>query len=88
MSVQAAVRTVSDPTFCEVRRAAEALVTELGRHLDALAALPEGPVGLVRLADLNDPVRRAVARWDRAVLAHTGTLPLAVDDGWGEDLSD
>lgn len=63
-------------------------MAELARHVESLAALPPGPTSFARLADLNEPVRRAVARWDHAVFAHTGTLPVAVDDGCSEDLSD
>ena len=85
---QAHVHPASDPTLDRVRAAADALVAELGRHVDSLAALPPGPTSFARLADLNEPVRRAVALWDHAVYAHTETLPVAVDDGCSEDLID
>lgn len=88
MTLQARVHTAAEPSFDEVRRSVEAVVAELSRHLDRLAALPAGPTSYVQLAEINDPVRHAVARWDRAVLEHTGTLPLAVDDGWCEDFTD
>lgn len=40
------------------------------------------------LADLNEPVRHAVVRWDQAAFAHTDSLPGAVDNGWSEDFID
>lgn len=88
MTRQAHVRPASDLSLTRVRQAAEALVVELSRHTDSLAALPPGPTSFARLVDLNEPVRRAVARWDQAVYAHTETLPVVVDDGCSEDLID
>jgi hypothetical protein len=85
---QAHVRPASDPTLDRVRQAVTVLVAELETHLDLLAQLPAGPTSFVRLADLHEPVRRAVAHWDQAVFAHTETLPVAVDDGCCEDLID
>lgn len=88
MITQAHVRPPSDPSLDEVRRAVTMLVAELTRHLDGLAALPSGPTSFAVLADLNEPVRHAAVRWDQAVFAHTGSLPVAVDDGWPEDFND
>lgn len=88
MITQACVHTAAEPSFDEVRAAVHAVMAELSRHLDRLAALPAGPTSYLQLAEINDPVRHAVARWDRAVLEHTGTLPLAVDDGWCPDFTD
>ncbi len=88
MTLQAHVHPASDPTLDQVRRSVAALVAELLRHVDRLAALPPGPTSFARLSDLDEPVRRAVARWDHAVLAHTDTLPVAVDDGCCEDFID
>jgi hypothetical protein len=78
----------SDVSLEQVRRAADDLAAELRKHVDALAAVPAGTVRAVRLADLDEPVRRAFARWDEAVFAHTGTSPVALDSGFAEDLSD
>lgn len=88
MILQAHVHAASDPTLDQVRQAVDAMVAELTRHLNSLAALPPGPTSFARLADLNEPVLNAVARWDRAVFAHTETFPVAVDDGWSEDFID
>jgi plasmid stabilization system protein ParE len=88
MDLQAHVRPASDPSLDQVRSSVTALVAELQKHLDGLADLPAGPTSFARLADLNEPVRRAVAHWDHAVFAHTETLPVAVDDGWSEDFID
>lgn len=88
MIPKAYVHPASDPTLLRLRQAVAALVAELSRHADSLADLPAGPTSFARLADLNEPVRRAVARWDNAVFAHTETLPVAVDDGCFEDLID
>lgn len=88
MIPQAQVGPATDASLAEVRAAAADVVARLSHHLDGLAALPPGPTGDVRLAEIDEPVRHAVARWDAAVLRPTGTLPLAVDDGWSEDLSD
>lgn len=85
MILQARVHAASDPTLDRVRQAAAALVAELDRHVECLAALPPGPTSFARLTDLNEPVRRAVSRWDHAVFDHTDTLPVAVDDGWEEE---
>ena len=88
MILQAHVHAASEPTLDQVRQAVAALVAELTRHLNSLAALPPGPTSFARLADINEPVLDAVTRWDRAVFAHTETFPVAVDDGWSEDLID
>jgi hypothetical protein len=88
MIQQAHVHAASDPSLKKVREAVAALVAELSQHLDGVAALPPGPTSFALLADLNEPVRQAVARWDHAVFAHTETLPVAVDDGCSEDLID
>jgi hypothetical protein len=85
---RAHVRPASDPSLAEIRQAMTVLVAELSRHLNALAVLPAGPTSFALLADLHEPVRRAVARWDHAVLAHTETLPVAIDDGCEEDFTD
>ena len=82
------VRPASGPSLEAVRRAVDDVVAALTQHLDGLASLPPGPTSFARLADLNEPVRHALARWDRAVFVHTQTLPVAVDDGWPEDLGD
>lgn len=87
MIQKAQVRPATDPSLDQVRRTASALGTELGRHVESLAALPPGPTSFALLADLNEPVRRAVERWDQAVFAHTESLPVAVD-GCFEDLID
>ena len=88
MIEQAHVGMATDPSLEEVRRAVVAVVDALAVHLGRLAELPAGDTSFIRLAELNEPVRRAVARWDHAVLAHTETLPLAIDDGWPEDLDE
>lgn len=85
MVLQARVRAASDPSLDHVRQAASALAAELQRHVDLLAALPAGPTSFACLSDLNEPVRRAVSRWDHAVFDHTDTLPVAIDDGWDEE---
>ncbi|MGI3786175.1 MAG: hypothetical protein ACRYG2_35975 [Janthinobacterium lividum] len=82
------MRPASDPSLDRVRQATATLVAELARHVDSLAALPPGPTSFADLADLDQPVRRAVAHGDHAVFARTATRPVAVDDGWGEDLID
>jgi hypothetical protein len=82
------VRSASDPSLDQLRGAVTALVTELMRHLGEVSALPSGPTSYARLAHLHEPVLHAVARWDQAVFDHTQTFPVAVDDGWSDDLSD
>jgi len=88
MIEQAHVGMATDPSLEEVRRAVVAVVDALAVHLGRLAELPPGETSFVRLAELNEPVRRAVARWDHAVLVRTETLPLALDDGWPEGMED
>lgn len=86
MTQQAHVHSASDPSLEGVRQTVAALVAELSRHLDRLAALPPGPTSFARLDDLNEPARRAVVRWDLAVFAHTETFPVCVDDDCADDL--
>lgn len=82
------MRLASDPSLSELRQAVAILMSELSRHLEGIAALPAGPTSYVCLADLNEPVCRALARWDQAVFTHTETFPVAVDDGFSEDYTD
>jgi hypothetical protein len=75
----------SDASREALRRRAEALIEGLRGHTEALLALQGDPAELPGLFERHEQVETLLRGWHDAVLDHTGTIPLSLDEPDGDE---
>lgn len=75
----------SDQSREALRQRADELIEGLRSHTEALLALRGGSAELPGLFDRQDELETLVRSWNDAVLDHTGTTALVLDDPDDED---